>query len=103
MDELLKELSICFDNETVEKIVGGYVNKYVTIRINNLKASDEEVISYLDNNNVTYEKVSFYDKALVLKNVTNEEIMNSELFKEGKIYLQSLSSMLPPLFMDKRR
>lgn len=100
MDELLNELSICFDKDTVDKIVSGYVNKYVTIRINNLKASDLEVFSYLDNNNITYEKVSFYDKALVLKNVTNEEIMNSELFKEGKIYLQSLSSILPPLFMD---
>jgi hypothetical protein len=76
MDELLNELSICFDKDTVNKIVSGYVNKYVTIRINNLKASDEEVFSYLDNN-ITYEKVSFYDKALVLKN----EILPFLMFK----------------------
>lgn len=42
-------------------------------------------------------------EAFILKNDSENEIRNLELYKEGKIYLQSLSSMLPPIVLKPKQ
>lgn len=82
-------------------ILSGLVKKKTTFRVNNLKSNKEEIESILNSNNIKYSKVDFYDDAFILE--TDIDLRELDIYKEGKIYVQSLSSMLPPLFFDYKQ
>ena len=74
--------------------------RYTTIRINNLKGSLSEIKNFLDNNHIEYQEVSWYSNALIILNKDESELTKLSIYEEGKIYLQSLSSQIPPLLLD---
>ena len=85
----------------ITEIIKGYEKKrYTTLRINSLKATKEEVYESLKNNDVLYEKSSFSDLALIILNKDASYIQDLSIYKEGKIYLQSLSSQIPPIVLN---
>lgn len=93
----LKELLINEYGELLTtEIINGYVDKHTTIRCN---VDKNEVINILKDLSIEYEEVNNNPHALVLKNSNSKDIEELDLYKEGKIYLQSLSSQLPPLYM----
>ena len=101
--ELANKIKEYYTEEEYQKIVNGYnSNRPVTIRINNIKATKDNVLKELEANNISYEEVSWYSNALILKNTTEEVIRELNIYKEGHIYLQSLSSQLPPLFLEPK-
>ncbi|MCM8783794.1 MAG: RsmB/NOP family class I SAM-dependent RNA methyltransferase [Candidatus Omnitrophica bacterium] len=73
--------------------------KPTTFRINSLKIDPREAVDKLKMLGFRIEKVSWYAEAFILKNAGKKELMESELYKEGYIYIQGLSSMLPPLVL----
>jgi len=80
-------------------IIDGLNNKrYETFRINTLKSNNDEIISFLNDNNIEYEISSIYENSFIIKSDYN--LYDTHLLKEGKIYLQSLSSQIPPLCLD---
>ena len=79
-------------------ILDGLVAKKTTFRVNNLKSNYEEVETILNSNNINYSKVDFFEDAFILED--DIDIRELDIYKEGKIYVQSLSSMLPPLYFD---
>ncbi len=92
-----------YTNEEYEHIIAGYnSNRPVTIRINNIKTTKENVLNTLNSHNIEYQEVSWYSNAYILPNITEEVIRELDIYKEGHIYLQSLSSQLPPLFLDPK-
>ncbi len=82
-----------------ERIFRGFVRRPVTLRANTLKATAEEVAATLEGMGVSFSRVPWYKDAFVLHESNGQKIAASPLFSEGKIYLQSLSSMLPPLYL----
>ena len=64
-----------------------------------LKSHTEEIENELQNADIEYEKVPWSKEAFVIKNVREKEIQKLDIYKDGKIYLQSLSSMLPPIML----
>lgn len=74
----------------------------VTFRVNTLKTSIEKVEEVLKNNNIEFEKVSWSDVAYIVKNVREDTLKELEVYKKGEIYLQSLSSMLPPIVLEPK-
>ena len=91
-----------FGERVVNSILSGMCEtRNTTFRVNTLKSSNEEVESFLTANNVEFEKCDFYDNAYIVKK-TEKEMLDYEICKEGKIYLQSLSSMVPPLVLDAK-
>ena len=101
-EEFLREMLMSqYDEKTVEKIFDGYNKKrFVTLRINTIKSSKESVEKALADNNVLFEGVKWSESALIIKNKTERDIEELEIYKNGDIYLQSLSSMLPPIIMN---
>lgn len=98
---LYERLESSYEKDAINKIIEGYQKERpVTLRINTLKATKEEIHSCLEKECISYERVSWYEDALIIKNKKEDEIKNLSMYKEGKIYLQSLSSMLPPLFLN---
>ena len=100
--EFLKEKILKnYNEEYLELITKGYnIDRPVTLRINNLKTTKEEVLNTFKDNNIEYEEVEWYENALIIKNVKEDIITKLDIYEKGYIYLQSLSSMLPPLFMN---
>lgn len=102
--QFLKDLLIeQYGEEISAKIENGYkAQRPVTLRVNNLKTSLEKVKEKLDEAQIEYETISWYEKALIIKNVREEEVRKLEIYENGEIYLQSLSSMLPPIILEPK-
>ena len=100
---LINMLKEQYGEEIAQKIIEGYTkNRYVTFRVNTLKSSVEKIEKELKENNIEFEKVNWSSEAFVIKNVREKEIENLEVYKNGEIYLQSLSSMLPPIILEPK-
>ena len=67
-----------------------------------MKKLINEIQKILDNSNIVYTKVPWSDDALIIENVREPEITKLTIYDEGKIYLQSLSSMLPPIILQPK-
>ena len=88
--------------EDYEKITEGYnSNRINSFRINTIKSNKEEIISILKENNISYEPVTWYQDALIINDDLNK-IKELNIYKEGKVYFQSLSSMIPPLVVNPK-
>ena len=78
---------------------GSDVRRATTLRANTLLSTREEVASILDDAGIEYECPAWYQDAFVLDPKDAQAVWELPALEEGKIYLQSLSSMLPPLLM----
>ena len=92
-----------YGEEIAEKIFNGYLKRRnVSFRVNTLKASKEEVVKVLNDKGIKYDIPLWYEDAFVLKNVVEKDIECEDIYEEGKIYLQNLSSMLPPILLEPK-
>ena len=100
---LIEKLNKQYGEELCLQIIDGYTkNRYTSIRVNTIKASKEEIERELKENNIEFEHVRIYENALIIKNVSEKEIEKLQIYKDGKIYMQSLSSMLPPIVLEPK-
>lgn len=102
-DFLKNKLESSYSEDEVRKIISGYniKKRKTTIRINYLKSSKEEVLKALDDYKIGYSFVQGISFALVV-DTTIDVIRSLKIYEEGKIYVQSLSSQLPPIFVDPK-
>ncbi|MBE6149908.1 MAG: RsmB/NOP family class I SAM-dependent RNA methyltransferase [Firmicutes bacterium] len=99
--DFFKEMLLnSYDIENVNNIVNGLIKKKTTLRVNKIKSNIEEIKEILNNENIKYKTVSFYKDALILEE--EDKIRTLRIYKEGKIYLQSLSSMIPPIILEPK-
>ena len=88
-----------YGKECFERILNGYsIKRLTTFRVNTLKSNVEEIKKVLDSLKIKYSNVSWYEDAFVLEE--DYPICNLDIYKEGKIYVQSLSSMIPALIVS---
>ena len=76
--------------------------KKVTLRVNTIKSNITEIKTVLEAKNISFKTVNWYEDAFIIENVKEDRIKELEIYKQGKIYLQSLSSMLPPLVLNPK-
>ena len=89
-----------YDEQTIENIYNGYrCKRFVTLRINTLKSDINVIKQELIKNGVNFEEVLWSDCALIIKNKTEKDLQELDIYQNGEIYLQSLSSMLPPVIL----
>lgn len=101
---LIKMLEEQYEKQITEKIVQGYQTKrYTTLRVNTLKSRVSEIEAILKEKEIEYEKVEWSEEAFILKNASEKEIKSLEIYENGEIYLQSLSSMLPPIILQPKQ
>lgn len=100
MDFLLRMLEEQYGTEIAQKIMEGYTKqRAVTFRVNTLKSNVETIENKLKEAKIEYEKTPWSKEAFIIKNVSKREIQELDIYKNGEIYLQSLSSMLPPIIL----
>ena len=88
-----------YNEEEVKKIISGMKKRFTTFRINPLK-DDGKSLEEIKNLGFKVLKSNIYDNAYILLNGNEADLENLSCYKNGQIYLQSLSSMMPPLKMD---
>ena len=76
--------------------------KKLTLRVNTIKSNTAEIKTVLEAKNISFKTVNWYKDAFIIENVKEDRIKELEIYKQGKIYLQSLSSMLPPLVLNPK-
>ena len=103
MKFLEEKLEKQYGTEITKKIIEGYQTKRkTTLRINTIKSNIEEIKNELEKEKIEYETVKWSKEALIIKNADEKSIQEMEIYKNGKIYLQSLSSMLPPIILEPK-
>lgn len=100
---LIEMLRKQYGEELSKKIIEGYEEKRkVTLRVNTIKTNSSNIEKILEENSIKYKKVSWYSEGYIIENVKETEIENLDIYKNGEIYLQSLSSMLPPIILEPK-
>ena len=93
---LSRELTAQYPPQTVEEIMQGYgAVRPVSFRVNPLRAPREQTLRSLSEEGIAQEGVRWYQDAFVTRD-TEQTLKNTRAYRSGAIYLQSLSSMLPP-------
>ena len=101
--QFLKEMLVNqYGQETTEKIIKGYVKKVVTIRINTIKTDKQEIIDKLKNAQIEFDEIEYNNNAFIIRNKNEEDLRKLDVYENGEIYMQSLSSMLPPIVLEPR-
>ena len=100
---LIEMLEKQYGENLTKNIIEGYgVKRKVTFRVNTLKANSNDVEKVLEKNGIEYRKGPFYFDAFIIENVRENEIRDLDIYKNGEIYMQSLSSMLPPIILNPK-
>lgn len=101
--EFIDELYTRFTPLTVDKILAGMLgDRNATLRVNKIKSSIHELMKYLKENNIKFDRVLWYNDALVIKNAKEKQIKKLDIYDKGYLYLQSLSSMIPPIILNPK-
>ncbi|MDY2777788.1 MAG: RsmB/NOP family class I SAM-dependent RNA methyltransferase [Collinsella sp.] len=102
---VLDKIGESFDEGVAARILEGFHaanERPVTLRVNTLKADAGRIGRALEAAGIAFERVSWYPDAFVLEGVRERHVWPLDIYGNGEVYLQSLSSMLPPLALDPR-
>ena len=101
--EFMNNLSEMFSPIVIDRIVAGMINdRYTTLRVNTIKYTALKFIQYCKEHNIKFERVIWYQDAFIIKNMKEKEIQKLDIYEKGYIYLQSLSSMIPPIVLNPK-
>jgi len=99
-EKFLDRLTDIVGQSLFSEIEKTFVERPTTFRVNTLKTTREEVLEYLKNNAFKVRQIVWYKDAFVLLNKTKRELCETPIYEQGKIYVQSLASMVPPLVLE---
>ncbi len=95
-NQLLKQ----YGSELTDEIEYGYLcRRPATLRVNTLKCSVPDAEAALSAAGIGFDRADFCKEAFIINGVRENALRELELYSDGKIYLQSLSSMIPPLVL----
>ena len=98
---LTQALQAQYGETLAAQILAGYTCvRPVTLRVNTLKAVPEDIQARLTQAGLAWEAVPWSPEALILPHCREDVLEALPMYQQGEIYLQSLSSMLPPLFLQ---
>ena len=99
-EKLLKQ----YGEQITKQIQEGYTkNRPVTLRVNTIKTNYQNVKNAFDNLKYNAQNVDWYKDALIIENISENAIGQLDIYNNGEIYLQSLSSMIPALILEPKQ
>lgn len=97
---LLRErLRAQYGPDLAGEIERGFIRRPVTLRVNPLRTTREQVLAELRSAQIDFTPVPWYEDALILPTAREEAVRQLDCYAAGGVYLQSLSSMLPALVL----
>ena len=90
-----------YGDEICAQIVTGMAaERKTSLRVNTLKSDCAAVAAALTAAGIAYEKAPFSEDAFLLNEAREKDIWALPMYENGEVYLQSFSSMLPPLALS---
>ena len=100
-DFLTEMLTTQYGEDITRRIVSGLAcERKTTLRVNTLQSDKETVVRALSDASILHTAVSWNPDALIIENAEEKEIRELDIYQNGEIYMQSLSSMIPPVLME---
>ena len=97
---LKEQLLAQYGEDVTARIVEGYAQRRLTtLRVNRLKAEPNAVRGALAAAGIATQDVPWSGDSLVLPEADERAVTALPLYARGEIYMQNLSSMLPPLLL----
>lgn len=88
---------------TVDRVLSGMGSRRrTTLRVNALKGDARSLLREFHGMAVKVERAQWYGDAFVLQEAHEREAQGWAAYREGRIYLQTLSSMVPPLVLNPK-
>ncbi|MBI4041895.1 MAG: RsmB/NOP family class I SAM-dependent RNA methyltransferase [Deltaproteobacteria bacterium] len=76
--------------------------KETTFRVNPLRTTPQKVLETLERDRFRLKRVDWYPGAFILMKGRQKDLEKTGLYQNGQIYIQNLSSMVPPLVLDPK-
>lgn len=97
---LAELLAAQYGEAVAGRIMEGYAaRRGVSLRVNRLKAEVSQVREALAQAGIATQTVAWSEDALIVREAREDAIAALPMYERGEIYLQSLSSMLPPVLL----
>lgn len=94
-----ERLETAFGASAAAGIQKTFVERPTSFRVNTLRAERDDALRELRALGFSLERVPWHADAFVLKNKSKRELTDTRLYADGKLYVQSLASMAPPLVL----
>src|SRR6266498_2807448 len=103
-EKVLQRLEELFSKKELEKVLQSMqIKRLASFRANSLKTTSDVLEQNLKKQNFAIERVSWYKDAFILKNKSIRELTETETYKQGHLYIQNLSSMIPALVLNPQQ
>lgn len=87
-----------YGEKLTDEIIRGYLcNRPITFRVNTSKTDINQIKEQFKSLNIKFKEVSWNNTALIIEDTDVNTIKELDIYKDGKMYMQSLSSMIPPI------
>jgi tRNA (cytosine49-C5)-methyltransferase len=99
--EFLDKLALIVPQDKFNQVINSfYTDRPTTLRVNTLKTSRGNLEAIFQKLGFIFHHVSWYPDAFVMENVGTKELTEIPEYTQGLFYIQSLSSMIPPLILS---
>ena len=88
------------ESDLAQAVEGLKTLKPTTLRVNTLKSTRAKIEEILIKNEIIFDPVPWYSDAFIVPGTFAKKITMLEAFNQGLYYVQSLSSMIPPLILN---
>ncbi|MGO9412689.1 MAG: RsmB/NOP family class I SAM-dependent RNA methyltransferase [Spirochaetia bacterium] len=101
--EFLESLQQTFPQAVSQAIIRGMcARRPTTFRVNTLQADPREIVGFLRETGVKFRAVPWSRHAFILSELRERDVEQWDWYREGRLYLQSLSSMVPAIALAPR-
>ena len=98
--EFIERLRRIVQESALDRVLNSFTQPpAVGFRINTLRADRRSVLDSLDRESLRPRPVPWFDQAFWLSHEDRPALLASEAYREAQIYVQNLSSMIPPLVL----
>ena len=100
-EDFLHRLQQIIPSQKFDSVANTFTEpKPTTFRANTLKISASELRERLEHQQFSLEPIHWYRDAFLLRRGTLRDLQKTESYLKGELYVQSLSSMIPPLVLN---
>jgi len=95
-EDFIKRLNAIYGYDIAHNILISLSNKKaITFRVNSLKSNVLKIKLFLKNSKIDFQQSMLFNDAFHIVNTTLKKLQESDIYKNGEIYIQNLSSMIP--------
>ncbi|HBB38382.1 MAG: RNA methylase, NOL1/NOP2/sun family [Candidatus Magasanikbacteria bacterium GW2011_GWD2_43_18] len=98
--EFFDRLTAMFGDVLSSELQQTFIDRPTTFRVNTLRAKTKDMLNVLKEQSYELDPVTWFPDAYILRNKEKKDICDLEMYTDAQIYLQSISSMIPPVVLD---